>query len=101
MQRPGQDIVKVTCTCVILISIKGGESQGVQTSLVKTFKTKNIKIVTFDDNKSNQVDNQIVILQIDAYYGLSLSMMMIMTRRSQLQALLAQCTIELSEIHPF
>ena len=73
MQRPGQDMVQVTmvtCTCVILISIKGGESQGVQTSLVKTFKTKNIKIVTFDDNKSNQVDNQIVILQIDAYYGL-------------------------------
>ena len=99
MQRPGQDMVKVTWTCVILISIKGGESQGVQTSLVKTFKTKNIKIVTFDDNKSNQVDNQIVILQIDAYYGLS--MMMIMTRRSQLQALLAQCTIELSEIYPF
>ena len=74
MQRPGQDMVKVTCTCVILISIKGGESQGVQTSLVKTFKTKNIKIVTFDDNKSNQVDNQIVILQIDAYYGLSMMM---------------------------
>ena len=54
MRRPGQDMVKVSCTGVILVSIKGGESQGVQTSLVKTFKTKNIKIVTSDDNKSNQ-----------------------------------------------